>query len=119
MDEPITCLYEVTQGFLFKTDLLMYVFIGELFFCLSCVTIKIPYDNTGALIFFLITIFLSSDRDLITFHSSLDKLECLTDLSIAVESSSSILLRKRSKCGSPLGGFQDVLVRDAEFFTKI
>ena len=59
---------------------------------------------------FLMTLFLSSARDLIAFHSSRDKLECLTGLSITVKSSSAAPLRKTSKCGSPLGGFQDDLV---------
>ena len=50
MEKPITYFYEVTQTFFFKTDLLVYVFIGE-FFCLSDIIITIPYANTGALIF--------------------------------------------------------------------
>ena len=67
---------------------------------------------------FLMTIFLSSARDLIAFHSSWDKLECLTGLSITVKSSSYTLLRKTSKYWSPLGGFQDDLVWNAGFSLK-
>ena len=44
MEEPITYLYRVTQFFFFKTDLLIYDFIGKLFFCLSYIIITIPYD---------------------------------------------------------------------------
>ena len=64
------------------------------------------------------TIFLSSAKDLIAVHSSWDKLECATGFSKTVKSSSSTVLRKTSKCGSSLGGFQDDLVWNAGFSLK-
>ena len=70
-EEPITYLYKITQCFFFKTDLLINVFIGELFFCFSYIIIAIPCDNTEALIcFFNEYISVISARDLIAFHSS-------------------------------------------------
>lgn len=51
-EEPITYLYEVIQGFVFKNDLLIYVFTGELFFYLGYIIITISYDHTGSLICF-------------------------------------------------------------------
>ena len=68
---------------------------------------------------FLMSIFLSSARDLMAFHSSWDKLECLTGLSITVKSSSSTLLKKTSKCGSPLGVSQNVLVRMSVHYENV
>ena len=67
---------------------------------------------------FFMTIFLSFSRDLIAFHSSWDKLECLTGLSITVKSSFPTLLRKTSRRGSPFGGLQDDLVWDEGFSLK-
>ena len=64
---------------------------------------------------FLMTIFLSTARDLIAFYSSCVSLECRVGLSIIAKSSTSTLLRKTSKSGSPLGGLQDDLVWKAGF----
>ena len=60
----------------------------------------------------------TSARDFIAFHSSWDKVKCVTGLSITVKSYSFTLLRKISKCGSALGGFQDDAIWNAGFSLK-
>ena len=63
--------------------------------------------------FFLITLDLSSAKDLIALHSSLDKLEHIKSCLVISKSLSSIWLKKFSNQGSSLGGFQLDFVENA------
>ena len=56
---------------------------------------------------------LSSARDLIAFHSSVLRLEYLKEVPISSNNSFPTILKKTSKLGWHVGGFQDDLDRNA------
>ena len=59
-----------------------------------------------------------SARDVITFHSSVLRLENLKEVPISSNNPFSMLLKETYKLGWPVGGFQDDLDQNAGTFSK-
>ena len=92
--------------------------IAKFDFCFLIIAVSIPNDYTRSFAALFFTIFLSLASDVIASHSSFDRLEYPSGLSMASNKSDSTWLKKTSQLGWPLGGFRTDLGAKAGMLLK-